>query len=85
MPLTVSVPVDSLTPEVALAPDQAPEAVQELALVEDQVSVEDALYATVVGFAASETVGIGGGGAVSDTVTFADALTLPPAPVQVRE
>ena len=85
MPLVVSAPVASLPPEVALAPDQAPEAVQEVALVEVQVSAEDAPYATAVGSAASETVGIGGGGAVPDTVTFADTLTLPPAPVQVRE
>ena len=55
----MSAPVDSL-PEVALAPDQAPESVQEVALVEDQVSVEDAPYATAVGFATSETVGSGG-------------------------
>ena len=85
MPLAVSAPVGSVTPEVALAPDQSPEAVQEVALVEVQVSVEDAPFATAVRLATSETVGIGGGGAVPDTVTFADALTLPPAPVQVRE
>jgi hypothetical protein len=59
--LAVSAPVDWL-PEVALAPDQPPEAVQEVALVEDQVSVEDAPFATDVGFAASDTVGTGGGG-----------------------
>jgi len=45
------------------------------------VSVEDAPYATDVGFATSDTVGVGGG----DTVTVADALALPPGPVQVRE
>ena len=79
MPLAVSAPVDSL-PEVALVPDQPPEAVQ-VAFVEDQVSVEDAPYATDVGFATSDTVGVGGG----DTVTVADALALPPGPLQVRE
>ena len=78
MPLAVRAPVDSL-PEVALGPDQAPEAVQEVAFVEDQVSVEDAPFAIDVGFAASDTVGTGGA-----TVTNADALALPPAPVQVR-
>ena len=79
MPLAVSAPVDSL-PEGALVPDQPPEAVQ-VAFVEDQVSVEDAPYATDVGFATSDTVGVGGG----DTVTVADALALPPGPLQVRE
>ena len=80
MPLAASAPVDSL-PEVALVPDQAPEAVHELALVEDQVSVENAPFATDDGFAASDTVGVGGG----DTVTVVDAVALPPEPVQVRE
>ena len=64
-----------------MAPDQAPEAVQDVAFVEDQVSVEDAPFATDVGFATSDTVGVGGG----DTVTVADALALPPGPVQIRE
>ena len=74
----VNAPLDSL-PETALLPDHAPEAVQELALVEDQVSVEDPPLATVVGFAVSDTVGAGG-----VTVTLADALTVPPDPVQAR-
>jgi hypothetical protein len=83
LPLAVSAPVDWL-PEVALVPDQPPEAVQEVALVEDQVSVEAPPLATEVGFAASDTVGTGGGGAdAAVTVTVADALALPPAPVQV--
>ena len=79
MPLAVSAPVDWLPPEGALVPDQPPEAVQ-VAFVEDQVSIEDPPYATDVGFATSDTVGIGG-----NTVTVADALALPPGPVQVRE
>jgi hypothetical protein len=54
-------------------------------LVEDQVSVEEPPLATVVGFAASETVGAGGGGGVPCTVTVADVLALPVDPVQVRE
>ena len=69
-----------LPPEVALSPNQAPEAVQELAFVEDQVSVEDPPFATDCGVAASDTVGAGG-----NTVTVAVALALPPEPVQVRE
>ena len=80
----VSAPLDWL-PEIALLPDHAPEATQELALVEDQVSVEAPPLATEAGFAASDTVGAGGGGGVPDTVTVADALTLPPRPEQVME
>lgn len=82
--MLVKAPVDWL-PDVALAPDQPPEAAQELALVEDQLSVDDPPLVTDVGFAASETVGTGGGGGVPDTVTVADALALPPEPVQARE
>ena len=77
----MSAPVDWV-PEVALAPDQPPEAVQEVALVEDQVSVEDPPLATDAGFAASDTVG---GSGVPATVTVAEALPLPPEPEQVRE
>ena len=82
----VNAPVGWL-PEVALVPVHplAPEAVQEVALVEDQVSVEVAPFATKVGFAASDTVGTGDGGGVPGTVTVADALALPPEPVQVSE
>jgi len=72
-------------PEIALAPDQAPAAEQEVAFVADQMSVEDPPLATDAGFADSDTVGTGGGGGVPDTVTVADALALPPEPVQVRE
>jgi hypothetical protein len=78
-------PVDWLL-EVALGPTpHAPEEVQDAAFVEDQVSIEDAPLAIDVGFAESDTVGTGGGGGVPDTVTVAEALTLPPEPVQVRE
>jgi hypothetical protein len=49
-------------PEVALAPDQAPEAEQEVALAEDQVSIEDPPLVTVAGFATSAAVTIGAGG-----------------------
>ena len=81
----VNAPVDWL-PEVALGPTpHAPEDVQDVAFVEDQVSVDDPPLATVVGFAASDTVGTGGGGGVPDTVTVAVALVLPPELVQVRE
>jgi hypothetical protein len=43
----------------ALAPDQAPEAVQEVALVADQVSVELLPLVTVLGLAARLMVGAG--------------------------
>jgi len=77
--MLVNAPVDWL-PEVALAPDHAPEAEQEVAFVEDQASIEDPPLATSEGIAASDTVG------ADDpcTVTVADALPLPPEPVQVR-
>jgi hypothetical protein len=67
-------------PELGFAPDHAPEAVQDVALVEDQVSVEEFPLETNEGFAEIDTVG--GGGV---TVTWADPVALPPAPVQVRE
>jgi len=53
-------------PLVASAPDHAPEAVHEVALVDDQVSVELAPLATVLGLALRLTVGAGG---VTETVT----------------
>jgi hypothetical protein len=49
----------------ALAPDQAPEAVQDVALVADQVNVELLPLATVLGFAVKLTVGAG---VVTETV-----------------
>ena len=60
MPLAVSAPVDWL-PKVALEPDHPPEAVQVVAFVEDQESVEAPPLVTDVGLAASDTAGTGGG------------------------
>ena len=54
--VTVSVP------EVALAPDQAPDAEQEVALDDDQVSVESEPTTTEVGLAEKLTVGAETGG-----------------------
>jgi hypothetical protein len=72
----VSAPVDCV-PLGASAPDQPPEAVQPVALVELQVSIEELPLVTLVGFALSVAVGTG------STVTVADTLALvPPAPVQ---
>jgi len=45
-----------------LLPDHEPEASQEVASVDDQLSVEDPLLVTDAGFAASDTVGDGDGG-----------------------
>jgi hypothetical protein len=75
--LAVSAPV-LCVPLTASAPDQAPEAVQAVALLADHDKVELLPLATEVGLAAREMVGAG---AVTETVT--DWLALPPAPVQV--
>jgi len=56
----LSGPVDWL-PEGITGPDHAPEAEQEVTSVEDQVSIEEPPLMTDVGFAASNTVGAGGG------------------------
>jgi hypothetical protein len=61
-----------------LVPDQALVALQEVALVDDQVKVDVPPLATVLGPALKATVGAG---AVTDTV--ADCVALPPPPVQV--
>ena len=60
-------------------PDQPPKAVQKVALVELQLSVEAPPEPTLVGLAVSATVGAG---AVTVTVAECGAL-LPPDPVQV--
>lgn len=66
-------------PLAASEPLQPPEAAQEVALLADQVRVEAAPLATVVGLALNVTVGAG---VVTETV--ADCAALPPLPVQVR-
>jgi hypothetical protein len=48
-------------PEVALAPDQPPDAVHELALADDQLSVDDWPAVMLAGDADSDTVGADGG------------------------
>ena len=74
----MTAPVDC-EPLKPLLPDQAPLAVQAVAFVDDQVSVELTPLAIVLGLALRLTVAAGG---VTDTVTDCDAL--PPFPVQVR-
>ena len=66
-------------PLSALAPDQAPDAVQDVALLADHVNVELLPLAMVLGLAAKLRVGVG---CVTDTV--ADCAVLPPGPVQLR-
>jgi len=56
-------------PEVALVPVQPPEAVQEVMLAEDQVSIEVPPLVTDVGIAASDTVGVVGAAAGADSDT----------------
>jgi hypothetical protein len=73
----VSAPVDC-EPLSALAPDHAPEPVQEVALLDDQVNVEATPLLTVLGAAAKLTVG-----AAAFTETVADCDALPPVPVHV--
>ncbi len=78
-------------PETGFVPDHPPEAEQEVAFVEDQLSVEVPLAVTVNGLAESETVvapgaGAGAGAGVGDTEDAAPVLVLaspapPPQPV----
>lgn len=75
--LALSAPVDR-DPLVATDPLQAPEAVQAVALVEDQIRVALSPLSTVLGLVVNVTVGVG---EVTDTV--ADCTALPPAPLQV--
>jgi hypothetical protein len=77
--LAVRAPV-ACEPLIALLPDQAPEAAQAVALVDDQVSVDPLPLATVLGLALKLTVAAGS----ALTVTVADCAALPPAPVQVN-
>lgn len=67
-------------PLAGLVPDQAPEAVQAVALLEDQVRTALAPLARVLGLADRATVGAGG---VTDTVVV--CVALPPVPVHVSE
>ena len=73
-----SAPVDALA-IVAFVPDHAPEAVQDVALVEDQVSVAAFPTNTLVGLALKVSVGSG------RTVTITFEEVLPPSPTQVIE
>jgi hypothetical protein len=77
--LADSTPVDC-EPLIGLLPLQAPEAVQAVAFVADQVSVELVPLDTELGAALIKTVG-----AAALTETVADCVALPPGPVHVNE
>ena len=77
--MAVSAPV-ACEPLMPFAPDQAPEALQDVALVETQVRVEPLPLATVLGLALKLTVADGW----ALTVTVADCAALPPVPLQVN-
>lgn len=73
----MSVPVDWV-PEIAFAPDQAPDAAHEVAFFADQVSVALPPLFIALGPTLSETAG-----ADDLTETVADCAALPPLPVHV--
>ena len=68
-------------PFIGSLPDQAPEALQDVALDDDQVNVELPPLATVLGLALRVTVGV----CFGLTVTVVDWAALPPVPLQVIE
>ena len=63
-----------------MLPDQPPEAVQAVALLDDQVNAALLPLVIALGLAERETVGAG---CVTETVV--DCVALPPPPVQVSE
>ncbi len=75
----MSAPVDC-EPLVALLPDQAPEAVHEVALVADQLTVELDPLTTMLGLAVTVTVGAA---ALAFTEIVTVCVALPPAPLHV--
>jgi hypothetical protein len=79
VPLAVSAPEDC-EPIRALAPDQAPEAAQEVAFLDDHAKVDALPLAIVFGLALKLTVTVG----LALTVTVADCAALPPVPEQVN-
>jgi hypothetical protein len=60
-----------MVPEAPLRPDQPPEAWHSREFCADQVSVEDPLAGTLVGFAVSDTIG------VDDAANETPVLSLP--------
>jgi hypothetical protein len=81
--LAVKAFVDAV-PEVVLVPLQLPDAVQDVALVEDQVSVAAEPDTTADGATVSVTVGASGAGGGCVTLAMTVWPAVPPAPEQVR-
>jgi hypothetical protein len=77
--LADNTPVDC-EPLAALLPLHEPDAVQDVAFVADQVSVEPVPLVTELGAALIKTAGAG-----EVTETVADCVALPPGPVHVNE
>jgi len=71
-------------PEVALAPDHAPEAEQAVAFVEDQVSIELPPLATEVGFAAIDTTTLLAAAGPAGDATLDATSPAPPQAENVR-
>ncbi|MDH3635103.1 MAG: hypothetical protein OES20_10390 [Gammaproteobacteria bacterium] len=67
-------------PDVALLPDQSPEAVQPVVLLLLQFNVVEPLKGRLDGLADRVIVGVDG----DETVTLTDLFELPPAPLQDR-
>jgi hypothetical protein len=78
MAVAVRLPVDC-EPLTGLAPDQAPEAVHEVALVADQFNVALVPLVRALGPTLKLTVGAG-----DLTVTVADCVAVPPGPEHAR-
>ena len=68
-------------PDVASVPVQPPDAIQDVAFVDDHVNTDVAPLAIEDGLALKVRVGDGGGVV---TLTIADFVVVPPAPVQVK-
>ena len=77
--MLVRFPVDWGPPEAAFTPDQAPDALQPVTLVVDQVIADELPLVTEVGLA--EMFNVGGEEVFCDTVVL--WVILPPDPVQV--
>jgi hypothetical protein len=80
--LALSLPVD-WEPLVVLLPDHAPDALHEVALLDDHVRVDAVSLLIVLGLALRLTVTAGVAFAL--TVTVAVCCAVPPAPEQVKE
>lgn len=76
--MAVRAPVDIEPPVADMAPDHAPDAVQDVALLTDQLIMALLPLVTVLGLAVKLTVG-----AAVVTETVADCVALPPLPVQL--